>query len=181
MSAEGSHGRTEMPIEPLPEAAFDVANGERVDRDDLGQTQRDEVVLPVETIDCRVPRLLLRCRIPPFSLHLAMQQALDLYRLVMALSDYERSLGGLGLRLGKHPSSGSEFNVLLVPIDGRQPLKRLEQVMTLLEEVSRTPSANLTLAPPGEEFPWGTASPVERVRESWNHQRSRVDVQLEAE
>jgi hypothetical protein len=95
-------------------------------------------LLEMATFDCALPELVLTLRMSSPTTQLAFEHlALDVYHLVVALSDYEKTLGGRGLRLVEKAADDTTITLHVVPVLEPEALERLQRLVELLNNATQ--------------------------------------------
>lgn len=176
-------GRAKMVVPTfLEEAAFDAAAGRPIDTERHGRLVRYQVPLPPADIDCTVPYLVLTLRLPgengPVGPNLL---ALDVYHIITALSDFEKTLGGRGLWLLDKAADQNAITLTLAPVFGDGAADRLAKLTGLLNDLAaRRPQPENASVPILVALDQAIADPAERARLEILRRPWAIDAQIAA-
>ncbi|MBX9583897.1 MAG: hypothetical protein K2X87_26660 [Gemmataceae bacterium] len=178
MSADRRYGRAETPMHvfPVQEPAFTGAGPEPGVT--YGRTEapvrRHE---PVD-LDFAVPYLVLTLRMPDDAGAVDPDVlGVDIYHLMTALSDYEKTIGGRGLRLHEKAVDGPAVTLTLAPVLVENARERVSRVADLLAEAGRSRDPSGSLA---EALDRAASSPAERFRTEVARRGWRIGVSIAA-
>jgi hypothetical protein len=144
MVSRSKYGRTAVaPALVLPEMALDLSEGQQLSTT-LGKTEVPVQVLPELAMDFgpTVPVLQLRLTLKPGAA--PGQVALDLFRLYTAINRFDLSQSGAGLLPEEasydEPISGGTLSVIFKPANPQGASERLETVISSLGGAQDYPS-----------------------------------------
>jgi hypothetical protein len=123
----------------LPAVESDCTDGHLIDPS-LSQPVElsSHTLRPVE-FDMAVPHLVLNLKLlEKVDTENTELLALDVLNLMMAVSEYEKTLGGCGLRLQDKAAAGLAITITLAPILVINAAERLNQIAELLSELPAT-------------------------------------------
>ena len=180
MSADGRYGRTETRthVFPVQEPSFTGAGPEPGVT--YGRTEapvrRHE---PVD-LDFAVPYLVLTLRMPDDAGAVEPDVlGVDIYHLMTALSDYEKSIGGRGLRLHDKAADGAAVTLTLAPVLVENARERVDRVAELLAQTGRRPAGNESRSL-ADALDRAASSPADRCRVELARRGWRVEVGIAA-
>ncbi|MBX9623911.1 MAG: hypothetical protein K2X82_08850 [Gemmataceae bacterium] len=180
MSTNPRYGRTETPINLLEPIEIDFMAGQPFDPSKYGRTETPINLLEPIEIDFAVPHLVLTLRMPDDAGAVDPDVlGVDVYHLMTALSDYERSLGGRGLRLHHKAADGAAVTLTLAPVLVENARDRVGRVADLLAQAGRRPGGggSGSLA---EALDRAASSPADRCRVELARRAWRVEVGVAA-
>jgi hypothetical protein len=133
MNSNNQHSDDSIAIHLLPAAEFDCSGGQAFDPPQFGGLESPIIMLAPVTFDLTVPHLVVTLRLLGKDETGSVEVlAHDVLNLVTALSEYEKTIGGRGLRLHHKTADGSAITLALAPILGEKASERLHQVAELL-------------------------------------------------
>jgi hypothetical protein len=161
------YGATETaPVHQLEPMVIDCGEGRAIDPTSYGRLETTVVQLPPATFEFAVPELVVSLRFPAaagpiLDCHLA----LDIYHLTVALSDFEKTLGGRGLRTIDKDTEVGVITLWLAPVLCSECLERLQRLSAAMVDLCRVQStpANAN-GSPADALDQVMTSPYQRLK-----------------
>ncbi len=165
MSTNPQYGRTETPINRLESIEIDFTAGQPLDPSEYGRAEAPINLLEAIEVDFAVPHLVLTLRfLEQVEAVSAEILALDVLNLVRALGEYEKGIGGRGLRLHDKAADAGAITLTLAPVAVDKALDRLNELAGLLDALSARVEKPISETPVLEAFTKLERSPAEQCR-----------------
>jgi hypothetical protein len=131
-----------------------------------GRAENAMIYHDIREVEFLAPQLVLTLRMPADARAVDPDAlAVDVHDLIRALSDYEETIGGLGLYLKDKQFDSSAIILTLAPVLAQQARERVDSVASLVAELSRNHHRNGTASGSlAEAFEKTLSSPTERCR-----------------